>query len=616
MVKQTNYPPDDDKSRATEQQLRAANQQLRAANQQLRATTEAEIEARRYAESIVDTIREPLVILDLDLRVISAGRSFYQTFKVTEEESKGQLLYEIGNRQWDIPQLRKLLEEILHKRTTVEGFEVEHDFLTIGRRTMLLNARRLLRKKGKAGMILLAIEDITERKKAEEALQAANQQLQASEQQLRAANQQLQASEQQLRAANQQLQASEQQLRAANQQLQASEQQLKAANQQLRASEQQLQASNQQLRAEVTERKKAEEALKESEQKYRTQFEEALDAIFIADAETGMLINCNRAACELIGRRKSEIIGEYQQILHPPEENEGEFSKTFKQHLKEKQGQVLETQVITKNGEIKDVAIKANVFELKGKKLLQGVFRDITERKKAEERLLDYQSQLKSLASQLTLAEEHERHRIATELHDQIGQLLIISKLNLDTVRNSGSAADIAKALNEVGRNIEQIIQNLRSLTFELSSPLLYELGLEKAVAEWLTEKIRKKHRINTEFEDDGQHKPLDDDLRALLFRDVRELLTNVVKHAQAKWVKVSIRKVESRICVTVKDDGWGFDSKEVVATATKTGKFGLFSIRERLKQLGGSIEIESAQGYGTCITLCAPLKQETENLN
>jgi len=363
-----------------------------------------------------------------------------------------------------------------------------------------------------------------------------------------------------------------------------------------------------------------------------------LDAIFIADAETGMLINCNRTACELVGRRKSEIIGEYQQILHPPEENEGEFSKTFKQHLKEKQGQVLETQVITKNGEIKDVAIKANVFELKGKKLLQGVFRDITERKKAEERLLDYQSQLKSLASQLTLAEEHERHRIAsqlkslasqltlaeeherhriaTELHDQIGQLLIISKLNLDTVRNSGSAADIAKALNEAGRNIEQIIQNLRSLTFELSSPLLYELGLEKAVAEWLTEKIRKKHRINTEFEDDGQHKPLDDDIRALLFRDVRELLTNVVKHAQAKWVKVSIRKVESRICVTVKDDGWGFDSKEVAATATKTGKFGLFSIRERLKQLGGSIEIESAQGYGTCITLCAPLKQETENLN
>jgi PAS domain S-box-containing protein len=134
----------------------------------------------------------------------------------------------------------------------------------------------------------------------------------------------------------------------------------------------------------ITERKKAEEALRESEEKYRTQFEEALDAIFVADAETGIIIDCNRAASELVGREKSELVGKHQRILHPPEEIEEEFSRTYKQHLKEKEGQVLETQVITKRGEIKDVAIKANVIELRGKKLIQGVFRDITERKKIE----------------------------------------------------------------------------------------------------------------------------------------------------------------------------------------------------------------------------------------
>jgi two-component system CheB/CheR fusion protein len=128
------------------------------------AKAKAAQEAREYAESIVATVREPLVILDADLRVISANRAFYQTFQVTPEESERQLLYELGNRQWDIPRLRELLEEILPQNTTFEDFEVEHDFPTIGKRSMLLNARRLYREANKVEMILLAIEDVTERK--------------------------------------------------------------------------------------------------------------------------------------------------------------------------------------------------------------------------------------------------------------------------------------------------------------------------------------------------------------------------------------------------------------------------------------------------------------------
>lgn len=137
----------------------------------------------------------------------------------------------------------------------------------------------------------------------------------------------------------------------------------------------------------ITERKQIEKQLKESEEKYHRQFEEALDAIFLTDAETGIIIDCNRAATKLVGRKKSELIGKHQRILHPPEKIEGGFSRTYKQHLKEKEGQVLETQVITKTGEIRDVAIKANIFELGDKKVLQGVFRDITNKKKMEEQL-------------------------------------------------------------------------------------------------------------------------------------------------------------------------------------------------------------------------------------
>jgi PAS domain S-box-containing protein len=138
-------------------------------------------------------------------------------------------------------------------------------------------------------------------------------------------------------------------------------------------------------------------ALRESEEKYRKQFDEALDAIFIADAETGILLNCNPAAAELVGREKPELIGQHQQVLHPPEETKGKFSRTFEQHLKEKHGQVLETHVITKQGELKDVAIKASLFEIRGKKVLQGMFRDITERKRSEEKLRESKERYHSI---------------------------------------------------------------------------------------------------------------------------------------------------------------------------------------------------------------------------
>ena len=121
-------------------------------------------DARAYAESIIETMREPLIVLDTDLKVISANRSFYQTFKVNHKETEGRFIYDLGNRQWDIPKLRQLLEEILPKNNTFDGYEIEHDFETIGPKTMLFNARRLAAMQ----MILITIEDITERKQAEE----------------------------------------------------------------------------------------------------------------------------------------------------------------------------------------------------------------------------------------------------------------------------------------------------------------------------------------------------------------------------------------------------------------------------------------------------------------
>lgn len=134
-----------------------------------RAEQEAQ-EAREYAESIIETVREPLIVLDSYLRVKTASRAFYKVFKVSPEEIKGKFIYDLGNRQWDIPKLRKLLEEIIPMNNQFQDFEVEHEFPGIGRKTMLLNSRRIYREDIGTQAILLAIEDITERKRADEAL--------------------------------------------------------------------------------------------------------------------------------------------------------------------------------------------------------------------------------------------------------------------------------------------------------------------------------------------------------------------------------------------------------------------------------------------------------------
>jgi PAS domain S-box-containing protein len=127
-------------------------------------------EASEYAENIINTVRESLIVLDQDLRVVTASRSFYEFFKVKPEETEGQLIYNLGNEQWDIPKLRELLENILPQKVSFDNYEVEHDFATIGRRVMLLNARQIKRALGKERIILLAIEDITERKQLESLL--------------------------------------------------------------------------------------------------------------------------------------------------------------------------------------------------------------------------------------------------------------------------------------------------------------------------------------------------------------------------------------------------------------------------------------------------------------
>ncbi|MCX5821261.1 MAG: PAS domain S-box protein [Deltaproteobacteria bacterium] len=164
-------------------ELTELHSQDAALKKSITGTISAEIaaeEARRYAESIVGTVREPLLVLDADLKIISANRNFYRTFKVTSGETIGSFIYDLGNKQWDIPKLRELLEEVLPEKEAFDDFEVDHNFQDIGHKIMLLNARQIYRKDISAKMILLAIEDITERREIENGLEKTRKELEAT----------------------------------------------------------------------------------------------------------------------------------------------------------------------------------------------------------------------------------------------------------------------------------------------------------------------------------------------------------------------------------------------------------------------------------------------------
>ena len=355
----------------------------------------------------------------------------------------------------------------------------------------------------------------------------------------------------------------------------------------------------------ITERRQAEEALRESEECFRSIFENSLVGVYRTTPD-GRILMANPALIKMLGYSSFDELAERNLEdgkYFAPQYQRSEFIERI-----EKQGRAvgLESSWRKRDGSTLFIIEDTRVARDKQGNTLyyEGTVEDITERKKAEEKLLEDWEKLKSLASQLTLAEERERRRIATDLHDRISQSLVISKIKLDGLRHSVSPEDPVKVMEEVCGSLGQ------AMTFDLSSPILHELGFEAAVEVLLAEQIEQKHGIATEFENDGKAKPLDDDIQAILFRNVRELIFNIVKHANANKVKVSVRKIGSQISVSVEDDGVGFDSAKVASISVREGGFGLFSIRERLEQLGGNLEIKSEPGHGCKVVMTAPLKQ------
>ncbi len=252
--------------------------------------------------------------------------------------------------------------------------------------------------------------------------------------------------------------------------------------------------------------------------------------------------------------------------------------------------------------------------------------RDITDRKRAEEEVNRYRQhleelveertaelaaanrelaertgQLQALASQLTEAEQRERRRIAYVLHEDLQQLLVATKFSIGLLRDKG----YRHAAEQAFESLDRAIEVSRTLTHELRPPVLYELGLGPAL-EWLGRQARAKYDLAVEVNVVPEAEPASDNLRILLFEAAQGLLLNVVKHAHVNRASVCLSRIDNRVQLLVADPGVGFDPSQ------RRGGFGLFSIRERLEMLGGRVEVDSAPGRGTRVSLTVPIGGET----
>ena len=361
----------------------------------------------------------------------------------------------------------------------------------------------------------------------------------------------------------------------------------------------------------VTNQKKSVRDLRASEKRYRTLVDHIPAVTYIALLdETSSIAYVSPQIESLIGFPPSECRtdpGIWHRQLHP-EDRERVMAEMHKAHQTDEPF-VSEYRMLTKDGRVISIHDEAVIArnDAGEPEFLQGVMHDITERKRAEETIQQYQDQLRRLASEVSLSEERERRRLAQILHDDISQNLALARIRLSQAETRAGAGELAASLAEIAGLVQEAIDRTRSLMFDISPPALYELGLEAAL-ERLCEEADARHSFELRFENDASEKPLRQEISLLLYQAARELLMNVVKHAGARHVAMSVRRKGEAIRVAVEDDGVGSDVADMWRKIRRHEGFGLFSIRERLRHFGGRMEVRSRTGKGTRITMAAPL--------
>ncbi len=358
----------------------------------------------------------------------------------------------------------------------------------------------------------------------------------------------------------------------------------------------------------MEERAESEAVLRESETRYRLLVTHAKAGFLEFDYVNSQIISVNDEFVRMTGYSESELLG------RDPMELMTEESQNM---LKQRRSQVITEQsvpqdviyqIITKDNERRWLLLNSNVtYHNNYPEKASVVVTDITQFKETEHRLLEYQEKLKRLSVRLSMVEEDQRRSMASRLHETIGQELFVMQLQIAAFEKSIDNPALFPGVKQINDQLLKIIKETKSLTFDLSPPVLYDLGFSEAMTT-LAQIVKQKHNIDMKTAFEGDMDVIDNEIKVILYRNIKELIHNTIKHAKAQNISIRFKNCRSQLYVEFRDDGIGFDAAgDIGAMSTHEG-FGLFDIREKLNHLGGRLLINSTPGQGASVSMQVPL--------
>jgi PAS domain S-box-containing protein len=353
----------------------------------------------------------------------------------------------------------------------------------------------------------------------------------------------------------------------------------------------------------ITETRKAEQAVRESEERYRELFENSKDAFYVHDMN-GIYTSVNRAAEKLSGYSREQIVGKHFSEFMTPQHAHN-VQRQLQKKLESAGETTYEIEMITKKGRSVPIEISSRlIFEASVPVGVQGCIRDISEKRKSQEVERNY-------SRRLIEAQEAERRRISRELHDQVGQILTAVKMNLHALQHKCTQPEIHVSINENLKVIDEAVDQIRDLSVDLRPLLLDDLGLVVALRWYLGRQTRNlgipAKFVSGSLDEDDR---FSSELETACFRIVQEGVTNIVRHARATRISVRLERVVSDLILLITDDGAGFDAR-LLRSGSGTATLGLRGMEERAQAVGGTITIDSAPALGTEICARFPIKGE-----